>query len=204
MTAPTRDRSFPPRFSAIVRSIKQHALLLFTLLGLMWTLEILDLLPFVDLDRFGIRPRSASGLIGIVCAPLLHAGFGHLLANSLPFLILGGFVLLGGVRVFWRVTLFVVLISGLGVWLSATTFSNHLGASGLIFGYLGFLLARGFFEKSWPWTLAGCALLFVYGGMLFGVLPLQSGVSWQGHLFGFLAGIGAARWLFSGAGKSFR
>jgi len=162
----------------------------------MWVVEILDLLPFVDLDRYGIRPRSASGLLGIVTAPFLHAGFGHLMLNSLPFIVLGGTVLLSGVRVFWGVTIFVTLAGGLGVWLFAESLSNHLGASGLIFGYLGFLLARGVFEKSFPSILIACAILVGYGGLLFGVLPLQTGVSWQGHLFGFLAGVGAARLMF--------
>src|SRR4030095_9543542 len=129
-----------------------HALLLFGLCGLMWATEILDLLPFVDLDRFGIRPRTVHGLLGIVCAPFLHANFAHLLSHSLPFLILGGVVLLGGSTTFWRVTLFVVFVGGFAVWLFGARYSNHLGASGLIFGYLGFLLARCLFDKSVLWV----------------------------------------------------
>ncbi len=178
---------------SVIGTIKAHAVLLLGLLGIMWAVEILDLLPFIHLDRFGIRPRSVAGLAGIVCAPFLHAGFGHLIANSFPFVILGGIVLLGGRAVFWRVTIFVTLAGGLGVWLFAGRFTNHIGASGLIFGYLGFLLARGFFEKSLTWILTACAILVVYGGLLFGVLPIRAGVSWQGHLFGFLAGVAAAR-----------
>ncbi len=192
----------PPR--SLNRTIKAHAVLLLSLLGVMWAVEILDHLPFVDLDRFGIRPRSISGLTGIVCAPFLHAGFGHLIANSIPFVFLGGIVLLGGRQVFWRVTLFVVLAGGLGVWLCAGRFTNHLGASGLIFGYLGFLLARGLFEKSLPWILVSCAILVTYGGLLFGVLPMRAGVSWQGHLFGFLAGVAAARFLLPSNRKLLR
>ena len=174
-------------------TIKAHALLLLSLLGIMWAVEILDHLPFVHLDHFGIRPRSVAGLAGIVFAPFLHAGFTHLLANSFPFVFLGGIVLLGGRAVFWRVTIFVTLAGGLGVWLFAGRFTNHLGASGLIFGYLGFLLARGWFEKSLPWMLGAGVILVAYGGLLAGVLPGSAGISWQGHLFGFLAGVGAAR-----------
>lgn len=192
------------RARSLIGTIKAHAVLLISLLGIMWAVEILDHLPFVHLDRFGIRPRSVSGLVGIVCAPFLHAGFGHLIANSIPFVILGGIVFLGGRGVFWRVTLFVTLAGGLGVWLFAGRFTNHIGASGLIFGYLGFLIARGFFEKSLPWMLTACAILAAYGGLLFGVLPIRAGVSWQGHLFGFIAGIGAARLLFPGDRKLFR
>ena len=183
---------------ALIEVIKDHLLLLFGLLGAMWVVEILDHLPLIHLDRFGIRPRSLSGLLGIVFAPFLHAGFGHLLVNSIPFVVLGGAVLLGGVRVFWKVTIFVALVGGLGVWLFAGKYSNHIGASGVIFGYLGFLLARGVFERSMLWMLIAVAILIAYGSLLFGLLPLQSGVSWQGHLFGFLAGIGAARLMFPG------
>ena len=184
--------------------MKAHAVLLLSLLGAMWVIEILDHLPFVQLDHFGIRPRSIAGLMGIVCAPFLHAGFAHLLANSFPFVILGGIVLLGGRAVFWRITIFVTLAGGLGVWLLAGRFTNHIGASGLIFGYLGFLLARGWFGKSLPWMIGAGVILVAYGGLLAGVLPGSAGVSWQGHLFGFLAGVGAARLWFPGARKPLR
>jgi membrane associated rhomboid family serine protease len=186
--------SLRPR--SLLTSIKEHLFLLFGLLGSMWALEIFDLLPFVQLDHYGIRPRSTAGLPGIVLAPFLHAGFGHLMVNSLPFIVLGGIVLLGGVRLFWKVTAFAALAGGLCVWLTAGSYTNHIGASGLVFGYLGFILARGVFEKSLAWMLIACTILVVYGGLLFGLLPLQAEVSWQGHLFGFLAGIGAARLMF--------
>src|ERR1044072_772404 len=100
---------------ALVEAIQDHLFLLFGLLGVMWVVEILDHLPFIHLDRFGIRPRSLPGLVGILFAPFLHVGFGHLAVNSLPFVILGGIVLLGGVRVFWKVTIFVALAGGFGV-----------------------------------------------------------------------------------------
>jgi len=162
----------------------------------MWIVEILDLLPFFELDRFGIRPRSASGLLGIITGPFLHGGFRHLMVNSLPFIVLGGTVLLSGVRVFWGVTIFVTVLGGLGVWLFAGAFTNHIGVSGVIFGYLGFILARGAFEKSFRSILIASVILIGYGGLLLGVLPIRTGVSWQGHLFGFLAGVGAARLVY--------
>jgi membrane associated rhomboid family serine protease len=190
--------------SSLAGAIRDHLFLLFGLLGIMRVVGILDLLPVLHLNRHGIHPRSASGLPGILFAPFLHAGFGHLLVNSLPFVILGGVVLLGGVGVFWRVTIFVTLLGGLGVWLCAGPFTNHIGSSGLIFGYLGFVLARGFFEKSLTWILISCAIMVVYGGLLFGVLPIHAGVSWQGHLFGFVAGVGAARLMFPKAGTLLR
>ena len=192
------------RSRSLTGTFKAHAVLLLGLLGVMWAIEILDLFPFVHLDRSGIRPRTFAGLAGIVFAPFLHDGFAHLLANSFPFLILGGIVLLGGRRLFWSVTVFVTLAGGLGVWLFAGRSTNHIGASGLIFGYLGFLLARGFFEKSVRWMIAAGVILVGYGGLLFGVLPIHAGVSWEGHLFGFLAGVGAARLLFPREGKMLR
>ena len=185
----------PPR--SLVATIKGHATLLFGLLGIMWIVGMIDVLPFAHLNRHGIQPRSVEGLFGIAFAPFLHAGFAHLAANSIPFIVLGGIVLLGGRKVFWSVTLFVVFFGGLGVWLFAGKYSNHIGASGLIFGYLGFLLARGIVERSWPWILVACVILAGYGSLIFGVLPLRAGISWQSHLFGFAAGIGAARLLFS-------
>lgn len=181
---------------SLIESIKAHLTLIFGLLGLMWAIELLDLLPFTHLDRHGIYPREFSGLPGILFAPLLHAGFDHLAVNSLPFIILGGLVLIGGVRTFWIVTTFVTIAGGLAVWAFAGSGTNHIGASGLIFGYLGFILARGLFERSLAWALVSVAILLIYGGLLMGVLPLQAGVSWQGHLFGFIAGVGIARILF--------
>lgn len=191
MTTPS-----PTPAASLIESIKAHLALILGLVGLMWAIEIVDLLPFLQLDSHGIHPREVSGLPGVVFAPLLHAGFDHLIVNTLPFIILGGVVLIGGVRTFWIVTAFVIVVGGLGVWASAGSGTNHIGASGLIFGYLGFILARGLFERSLAWALISVAILLVYGGLLIGVLPLQAGVSWQGHLFGFIAGVAIARILF--------
>jgi len=201
---PGTDTSHPEREISLLATIKNHALLLFGMLGIMWIVVILDQLPYLHLERHGIQPRSAVGLLGIVFAPFLHAGFNHVMVNSVPFLVLGGAILSGGARVFWKVTLFVALAGGLGVWLCAGKFTNHIGASGLIFGYLGFLLARGFFERSLPWMAVAVVALIVYGGVLIGILPRHAGVSWQGHLFGLLAGIGVARMMFPGASALLR
>ncbi len=174
--------------------MKEPAVLLFGLLAVMWAAEVVDfLLPVVDLDRFGIRPRTARGLLGIMFSPFLHAGFGHLLANSLPFLLLGGLVMTGGRRPFLRLSLWVTVIGGGGVWLLGGGRTVHLGASLLIFGYLGFLLSRGIVARGFGSVLIALGVLFGYGGMLLGVLPGQPGISWLGHLCGFLAGIAGAR-----------
>ena len=199
MASPSKTNSPSPREAArdLLNSVKAHALTLFGLLAVMWMIEGLDwLLPFFDPDQYGIRPRSTQGLLGILAAPFLHGDFAHLAANSLPFLILGGLVMLGERGVFWSVTIFVIVVGGFAVWLIAPAHTVHIGASGLIFGYLGFLLSRGFFERSPTWILVALGLLLLYGGMIFGVLPGQRGVSWQSHLFGFVAGIIAAWAMF--------
>lgn len=176
-------------------SVRSHLLLLLGTVAIAWGLEIVDTVLFGFLDRFGIQPRSISGLSGIATSPFLHLGFPHLVSNTVPFLVLGGIVLIGGRRLFLEVTLIVAGLGGGALWLLGPGATNHLGASLVIFGYLGFLLARGVFDRSLFWVVVSVAVLLGYGGMLAGVLPGQPGISWQGHLFGFLAGILAARLL---------
>jgi membrane associated rhomboid family serine protease len=162
--------------------------------ALLWVIELYDQATGGYLDADGIVPRSADGLEGVVWAPLLHAGWAHLIANTLPFLIFGFLVLAAGIRRFLLVTAVIWVVAGLGVWLTAPEGSVTVGMSGVIFGWLTFLLARGFFARSGLQVLLAVGLFFLWGGVLWGVLPGQPGVSWQGHLFGALAGVFAA-WL---------
>lgn len=181
---------------AIARELKTQAIVLGGFIALIWTLEIVDLLFLGGaLNAYGIRPRSIFGLRGILFAPFLHGGLTHVAANTIPFLSLGWLIMLRGTRDFFVVTAVTMLISGLGTWLIGSTNSIHIGASGLVFGYLGFLLLRGYFERSVPAILFSLIVGLLYGGMIWGVLPLQYGVSWQGHLFGFVGGGLAARLL---------
>jgi membrane associated rhomboid family serine protease len=168
-------------------------MVLFWLVAIMWTLELVDLLLFRrSLDALGIRPRSIPGLTGVLVAPFLHGGIGHLVANTVPLLTLGWLVMLRGVQSFVGVTAIVTVLGGLGVWLFARPGTVHIGASILIFGYLGYLMARGYFERSFASILIAIVVGLVYGGALWGILPGQRGVSWEGHLFGFIAGVVAA------------
>lgn len=187
---------FSEQLPNVEQSFEAQASILGGLVLMIWVLEIIDFLIFQGaLNRYGIRPRSLRGLSGIFLAPFLHGSFKHLAANTLPLVTLGWLVMLQDLRYFFVVTVVTVLVSGFGVWLFGATRSVHLGASGLIFGYLGFLLLYGYFERS-LWT--GMISLFVglfYGGMIWGILPSRRGVSWQGHLFGFVGGILAARLL---------
>ena len=175
-------------------TLVQHAVLLGSIVFMLWLIEGVDRLWLGGgLDYYGIRPRTMIGLRNIVLSPFLHAGFGHLLANTLPFLLLGWFVMLRSTREFFLVTLIVTVVSGVGVWLFGAGNSVHIGISGVIFGYLGYLLFRGYLERSVVGIALALLAIFFYGGMIFGVLPFQAGISWLGHLFGFLGGILAAR-----------
>lgn len=173
--------------------LKTQATILGGMLAIMWLLELVDwLLPRATLDALGVRPRTLVGLRGILFGPFLHAGFGHLLANTIPFIVLGWFVMFRRTRDFVIVTVITALISGLGIWLFGPTNSIHIGASGLVFGYFGFLLLRGYFERS-PWSIVWSVLVgLLYGGLIWGVLPQGNGISWQAHLFGFVGGVFAA------------
>lgn len=179
----------------VLGAISIQVKVLASLLAIMWLVEILDFMLQGALKQFGIIPRNLTGLRGLVFAPFLHANFPHLIANTLPFALLAWFVMLRRMRDFVIVSVVVMLIGGLGTWLSGASNSVHIGASGLIFGYLGFLMARGFFERSWSAVLLSLIAGFAYGGALWGVLPGQADISWQGHLFGFIAGVLAAKWL---------
>ncbi|HZF55333.1 MAG TPA: rhomboid family intramembrane serine protease [Polyangiaceae bacterium] len=182
--------------TAIKRELKLQATLLFGFVGLLWAIEIVDAVLFQgSLDRFGVRPRSMEGLVGVAFAPLLHMGFGHLIANTLPLITLGWLIMLRETRDLVVVTVLAALVSGLGTWLIGASHSVHIGASGVIFGYFGFLLLRGYFERSILSIGLSLAVAAVYGGMLWGVLPSGYRISWEGHLFGFLGGVLAARML---------
>lgn len=182
-------------FKGLVDEVKTQVTILGLLIGLMWAIEILDLFLGGSLNRFGIRPLSWVGLRGILFAPFLHANLVHLTLNTVPFAILGWLVMLRRTSDFFVVSIITMLVSGLGVWLFAPPLTNHIGASGVIFGYFGFLLSRGYFERSFGPIVLSIVVAMLYGGMIWGVLPTQIGISWQGHLFGFIGGIIAARML---------
>ncbi|KUI26995.1 rhomboid family intramembrane serine protease [Mycobacterium sp. IS-1742] len=170
---------------------------------LLYVIELFDSLTGHRLDENGIRPLETDGLWGVVFSPLLHADWQHLLANTGPALVLGFLMTLAGLSRFIYATAIVWILGGLGTWLIGNLGThcpyvgvrcevNHIGASGLIFGWLAFLIVFGFFtRKAWE-IVVGVIVLFVYGGILLGVLPGTPGVSWQGHLCGAVAGVVAA------------
>ncbi|WP_022923565.1 rhomboid family intramembrane serine protease [Serinicoccus marinus] len=164
------------------------------LVALMWVSEIVDLVLPLRLDQFGIRPRDPGHLAGIVLSPFLHLGFGHLLANTVTLLVLGSLLALT-TRHLWLVTGGVVLLGGLGVWLLGGPGTVHIGASGVVYGYAAFLAVYGFVARRVWQAVLGLLVVVVYGSMLWGVLPVREGVSWQAHLFGAAAGVALAVWL---------
>jgi membrane associated rhomboid family serine protease len=159
----------------------------------LFLIEALDQTFHAGLDvAGGIIPRRIEGLDGILFSPFLHAGWDHLYSNSVPLILLGTFVLAAGARRFLYSTLLIMLVGGLGVWFVGDANSVVVGASGVIFGYLGLLFARGLVERSW-WHLGVAAFIgLLYWWQLYNVLPTDQPISWQGHLFGFFSGVLAA------------
>lgn len=170
-------------------------LLVVAMVGLMWMLEIVDIAANQRLDSYGIHPRDVDGLPEILAAPFLHAGFGHLISNTVPFAVMGVAIALGGLVRVALVTLIVALVSGFGTWLIAASNSVHLGASGVVFGYATYLVSRGIFSRRLPELAIGVIVVAIWGaGLLQGLLP-QERISWQAHLFGAVGGVIAAAML---------
>ncbi|MGA4957885.1 rhomboid family intramembrane serine protease [Streptomyces lavendulocolor] len=173
--------------------VKAAAALMGAWVALLWLLEGVDLLTGHALDTYGVSPREVAELRDLVPAAFLHFGFGHVAANTVPLLVFGFLAALGGVRRFLAVAALIVVVDGLGVWMVSPAYSVTAGASGLIFGLFGYLLVRGFVDRKPADIVVGVLIGAVWGGtILLGITPTQSGVSWQGHLFGLLAGVAAA------------
>jgi len=183
---------FPQSQSGRRPTWQQAAIVIAAFVALLWVVEVINAASGGDLTDDGIRPRQLGGLWGVLWAPLLHANFTHLESNTIPLLILGFLVLLGGLVRFGIVTAIVWLVSGIGVWLLGGTNTVVVGASGLAFGWLAYIIVRGVFTRRLVQLALGVVILLVYGGLLWGVLPGASGVSWQAHLFGAVGGILAA------------
>ncbi|MDJ0598188.1 MAG: rhomboid family intramembrane serine protease [Crocosphaera sp.] len=176
------------------REVKTQVTILGSFVSIFWITELIDVFILKGrLNQYGIQPHSLIGLRGILFAPFLHGDLPHLISNTIPFLVLGWLVMLQETSDFWIVTILTMIVGGLGVWLFAAPTSIHIGASILIFGYLGFLLLRGYFQRNFVSIFMSVLVTFLYGGLVLGVLPTASGISWQGHLFGFLGGILAAK-----------
>ncbi|MFN9174299.1 MAG: rhomboid family intramembrane serine protease [Synechocystis sp.] len=185
------SQSPKPSLSQIVQN---QFTIIASFVAIFWVVELLDIFVFHHhLDQFGIRSHNLVGLRGILFAPFLHGGLGHLIANTIPFIILAWLVMLQETSDFWIVTIITMIVGGLGVWVFAPSNTLTVGASILIFGYLGFLLFRGYFQRNIASIALSLLVLFIYGGALWGIFPGRAGISWQGHLFGFIGGAIAAK-----------
>lgn len=177
-------------FADLVRDLKRYAKVLLGFVALLWVLELASwVLP---IDAFGVHPRETIGLIGILTHPFLHGSLGHVFNNSVALLIFGGMIVLKEERDLYVTAVISTLLGGLGIWVFGGSHSNHIGASGVVFGLFGYLLSTGFFERKVGPVVLSVFVMLVWWSMLFGVLPGQTGISWEGHLFGFLAGVFSA------------
>ncbi len=157
----------------------------------MITGTIVGMLSSQAAAKLAVVPRTADGLVGLLTAPFIHANFAHLCANLPAFLVLGGLVLRHGRSQFLEVAPAIALGQGVLLWLLGRK-AAHIGMSGVIFGFLGWLLAVAWFTRTTPDLLVAAAVLVFYGGMLAGIAPARNGTSWDGHLFGLIAGLGVA------------
>ena len=183
MAAPERPSS----------SFAAGAQVLLAIVAVMWGLEIVDVALDHRLDNYGIEPRDVDALPGIVSSPFLHAGFPHLIGNTIPLVVMGLAIALAGAMRLISVTVIVGLIAGFGTWLTASANTETIGASGLVFGYATYLMTRFFFSRRLLDLALGIGVLVVWGASLLASLAPTPGVSWQAHLFGAIGGVVAAR-----------
>ncbi len=180
---------------SVVRSVKTQAVTLGASVGAMWMTFAVNTLVGGALSQFGIVPRTEAGLLGILFAPFLHANLNHLIANTIPFALFGWLIMVRNRKDFIPVTLISMLGAGIFAWLFGAPNSVHIGASGVVFGFLGFLLLSGWYARNFASIALSVGVGVLWGGTVAGILPGTPGVSWQGHLGGFLGGVLAARWL---------
>ncbi|KAA3615678.1 MAG: rhomboid family intramembrane serine protease [Calditrichaeota bacterium] len=157
-----------------------------------WLIEIVNLILGHQFYVWGILPRDFDSLPGIILHPFIHGSLQHTILNTIPFIVLGSFVALEGKAAFIKITVQIVLIGGLLLWLFGRS-SYHVGASLLIFGYFGFLLSLAFYKKTISSIVIAGVTIFMYGGLIYGIVPMDNQVSWEGHLFGLIAGVFGAR-----------
>ncbi len=185
-----RDRRIGGEFRGVVATMAG-------LLAVLWGLEAIDALVLGGgLDRFGVAPRQLSGLLGIFAAPFLHGDWGHIASNTVGIVVLGGLTMLVGRREFVWVSLVGMVVGGLGTWIFGRP-AIHIGASGVVFAYFGYLLLRGWYDRRVGSIVLATVVVWFHGSMLFGMVPgfTPPAISWEGHLFGFIGGVLAARML---------
>lgn len=191
------SRPFIPPPPSDKKGIERYRLpgcgLILSLIALAWAIEIIDHIPGVNFDAMGLRPKELTGLFGIFTMPWIHGGIPHLFSNTIAFFFLAYVVLATEGQRFFRTSFWIIVLSGIGTWLIGSKGSVHIGASGLVYGYFGYLLMRSWLEKKLIWAILGVTLCIFYGGMIWGMMPTGKPISWEGHLCGFIAGVWMAR-----------
>ena len=173
--------------------IKKSFRFILIVVGLLWAIWLIDLILPFDLTRFGIHPRTLSGLVGIVLAPLIHANFLHLLSNTVPLIVLLLALFIYDDKNAGSIILLSVLLGGFLVWLFGRS-AYHVGASGLIYSLASYLIASAFFRFDFKSFILALIIFILYGGLIWGIFPTRPWVSFEGHLFGAIAGVFLA-WL---------
>ena len=180
-------------FNDTIAAMRLHAMLALSFIALLWGIQVINFLLGYRLNILGIYPRHIFGLFGIACSPFLHASFTHVLFNSIPLFFLASLVASLGKHIFFTVSLYIIAIGGVGVWIFGRK-GLHVGASGLIMGYLAFLLTQAYFSHSPFGLVVGLLTLYYCGSLLLNLIPTEVRTSFEGHIFGFAAGI-ASYWL---------
>ncbi|MCD6056339.1 MAG: AraC family transcriptional regulator [Gammaproteobacteria bacterium] len=174
-----------------VTSFNHNIPTLLVILAILWGVQLVNSISGYALNQLGIYPRHLKGLIGILFSPFLHGSYGHLFLNSIPLFILTNFVLMEGWPVFISVTVTIMFIGGLLTWLMARL-AYHIGASGIIMGYWGYLLVNAYYQQSMLAIVLALVCLLYFGSMWLNIFPDKSASSWEGHLFGLMAGVSAS------------
>lgn len=178
-------------FNQVIDSFQANLSLLLMLTLILWGIHVLNMLSGYRLNAFGILPRTAPGLIGIPLSPLLHGSVAHLFFNTIPFFVLSALILVNGKTLFFDVSIIIIVLGGAAVWLFGRR-AMHVGASGVIMGYWGFLLLHAYQQRSFVAILLALLCLYYFSGLIFSLFPREKRVSWEGHVFGFLAGLCAS------------
>lgn len=182
--------NFIQQFQALFSVIQLNLPISLSLIGILWIVQIVNVLLGYRLNYLGIYPRHLLGMPGIAFSPFLHGSFNHLFFNSIPLFILINFMLLAGWPLFVQASILIILISGSAIWLFGRP-AIHVGASSVVMGYWGYLLIGAYYNPSALSIVLGILCLYYLGGLFFSIFPSEESVSWEGHLFGLLAGFAA-------------
>ena len=175
-----------------INYMKDSIRIILILIITIWVVEIINIVTHRFFLQYGILPRSIDGIFGIILHPFIHGSIQHIMSNSIPLFVLGFIVAIEGKFEFFKITLFIIIVGGFLLWLFGRN-SYHIGASLLIFGYFGFVIVNAFHKKTASSIFAALITIFLYGGLIYGLIPVNSHISWEGHLFGLIAGIMAVK-----------